>query len=234
MFKKLRYRALEDELMDDFSMGGAELREALQQLRLINRIFQAAGPMKYGVQQLWQEAGKPTHLTILDIGAGSGDVNRLLLRWASANGIDMKLTLADRTEEACEEARQLFRNEARVEVVQCDLFELPPDSFDIVTGTQFVHHFSQEELPEVARSMLRASKTGIVINDIHRHWIPWSAVWLTAHLISTNRYIRHDAPLSVAKGFRAEDWRNLKDALGAPEMAYRWRPLFRYVVTIRK
>lgn len=220
--------------MDDFSMGGAELREALQQLRLINRIFQAAGPVKYGVQQLWQDAGKPAHLSILDIGAGSGDVNRLLLRWASANGIDMKLTLADRTEEACEEARQLFRNESRVEVVQRDLFELPPDSFDIVAGTQFVHHFSPEELPEVTRSMLRASKIGVVINDIHRHWIAWSAVWLTARLISTNRYIRHDAPLSVAKGFRAEDWRNLKDALGVSEMDYSWRPLFRYVVMIKK
>jgi len=234
MFKKLRHRALEDELMDDFSMGGAELREALQQLRLINRIFQAAGPVKYGVQQLWEDAGKPAHLSILDIGAGSGDVNRLLLRWASANGIDMKLTLADRTEEACEEARQLFRNESRVEVVQRDLFELPPNSFDIVAGTQFVHHFSPKELPEVTRSMLRASKIGVVINDIHRHWIAWSAVWLTARLISTNRYIRHDAPLSVAKGFRAEDWRNLKDALGVSEMDYSWRPLFRYVVMIKK
>ncbi|MFD2117963.1 SAM-dependent methyltransferase [Paenibacillus yanchengensis] len=234
MFKKLRHRALEDELMDDFSMGGDELREALQQLRLINSIFQAAGPMKYGVQQLWQEAGKPVRLSILDIGAGSGDINRHLLRWATANGIDIKLTLVDITEEACEEARQLFRNEPRVEVLQCNLYDLLPDSFDIVTSTQFVHHFSAEELPNVVGSMLRTAKTGVVINDIHRHWIAWSAVWLTAHLISTNRYIRNDAPLSVAKGFRAEDWRKLKDVLGTPEMAYCWRPLFRYVVTIKK
>ncbi|MCM3632829.1 methyltransferase domain-containing protein [Paenibacillus camelliae] len=234
MFKKLRHRALEDELMDDFSMGGAELREALQQLRVINRIFQAAGPVKYGVQQLWQEAGKPDHLSILDIGAGSGDVNRLLLRWASANGIEIKLTLADRTEEACEEAKQLFRDEPRVEVLQCNLYDLQTDSFDIVTGSQFVHHFSPDELPSVVGSMLHASRTGVVINDIHRHWIPWLAVWLTARLISTNRYIRNDAPLSVAKGFRSEDWRHLKAALGAPDMAYCWRPLFRYAVIIKK
>lgn len=190
--------------------------------------------MKYGVQQLWQEAGKPDYLSILDIGAGSGDVNRLLLRWASANGIEIKLTLADRTEEACEEARQLFRDEPRVEVMQCNLYDLEPGSFDIVTGTQFVHHFSPAELPSVVGSMLRASKTGVVINDIHRHWIPWLAVWLTARLISTNRYIRNDAALSVAKGFRAEDWRHLKDALGVPDMAYCWRPLFRYAVIIKK
>lgn len=234
MFKRLQQRAEEPELMDDFSTGGSELHEALQHLRVLNRIFSAASPTLYGVKRLWMAAGKPRCLSILDIGSGSGEVNRHLLRWADANRIDLKITLADITEEACEQAELYFQNEPRVQVMKSDLFALPETCADVITGTQFVHHFASNELPGTVASMLRVSRLGVVINDIHRHWIPWAAVWLTTRIVSNNRYILNDGPLSVAKGFRAQDWDNLKKTLGATKMFYAWRPLFRYVVVIRK
>ncbi|RAP78637.1 methyltransferase domain-containing protein [Paenibacillus montanisoli] len=234
MLRGFRQRAVEHELMDDFSTGGPELREALRHLRVLNRIFGAAAPTLYGVQRMWTEAGKPNRFSILDIGSGSGDVNRHILRWADKNRIDMKIILADITEEACDEARLFYRNEPRVRVMRHDLYELPEGCADVVTGTQFVHHFAADELSKVVACMLKASRFGVVINDIHRHWIPWAAVWLTARIISKNRYIVNDGPLSVAKGFRSEDWIHLRSALGISRMVYAWRPLFRYVVVVWK
>jgi len=234
MFKRFKQRAGEEELMDDLTTGGDELREALQHLRRLNRIFGAAAPTLYGVQKIWRDAGRPAKISILDIGSGSGDVNRHLLRWAEEQEIDMHITLTDITEEACAEARLLFQDEPRIQVKQGDLFELPASCADVVTGTQFLHHFSADELPQVVENMLGASRLGVVINDIHRHWIAWAAVWLMAHMVSTNRYIRNDGPLSVAKGFRSEDWRNLRNALGIADLSYSWRPLFRYAVMVRK
>jgi 2-polyprenyl-3-methyl-5-hydroxy-6-metoxy-1,4-benzoquinol methylase len=231
-FKPLRQRATEEELMDDLAIRGPELRKALQHLRRLNRILGAAAPTLYGVQRLWREAGRPWSFSLLDIGAGSGDVNRRLLRWADDQRIELRITLVDLTEEACEEARLLYRDEPRVQVRRSDLFDLQEGCADVVTGTQFVHHFAREELPRVVARMLQASRCGVVINDIHRHWMPWAAVWLTTRLISTNRLILNDGPLSVAKGFRAEDWNDLQAALGGPELFYAWRPLFRYVVVI--
>ncbi|TDF92834.1 methyltransferase domain-containing protein [Paenibacillus piri] len=234
MFRRFKQRAVEHELMDDFSTGGAELREALQHLRMLNRIFGAASTTLFGVQQIWLESDKPRRFSILDIGSGSGDVNRQILRWADENQIDVRITLVDITEEACEEARLLYCNEPRIHVMRSNLFELPEGCADVLTGTQFVHHFIGNELLKVVESMLKASRLGVVINDIHRHWIPWAAVWLTARIVSNNRYILNDGPLSVAKGFRSEDWKNLREALGATEMFYVWRPMFRYVVVIPK
>lgn len=234
MFRRLKQRARKAELMDDLSAGGPELREALQHLRVLNRIFSAAAPTLFGVQRLWREADKPSRLSVLDIGSGSGDVNRQLLSWADASRIELNITLADITEEACEEARQFFRNEPRVQVMRSDLFDLPEACADVITGTQFVHHFDEEELPAVVDRMRRASRLGVVINDIHRHWIAWAAVWLAARMISDNRYIRNDGPLSVAKGFRSADWKKLGRAIGDTHMFFAWRPLFRYAVVIRK
>ncbi|WP_028551572.1 methyltransferase domain-containing protein [Paenibacillus sp. UNC451MF] len=233
MFSRFKERAVEHEIMDDFSIGGPELREALSHLRRLNRIFGAAAPTLFGVQRVWREAGKPQRFTILDIGAGSGDVNRHILKWAERNHIDLQITLADITEEACEEARLYFRHEPRIQVKRSNLFELPEGCVDVVTATQFVHHFAVNELPMVVQSMLKASRLGVVINDIHRHWIPWAAVWCTVRVFSKNRYILNDGPLSVAKGFRSDDWKYLKKTLGIEEMFYSWRPLFRYAVVIR-
>ncbi|MBP1993922.1 methyltransferase domain-containing protein [Paenibacillus eucommiae] len=231
--KGLKQRAEEPELMDDFTSGGRSLKEALRQLRWLNRIFGAAGPTLYGVKRLWLAAGKPSQMSILDIGSGSGDVNRILLRWADKHHIDLKIRLADITEEACGEARLLYQHESRIEVIQHDVFELQQGMADVITASQFVHHFSSKELPVIVGRMLSASRFGIVINDIHRHWIPWLAVWLVTRMLSRNRYIRHDGPLSVAKGFRLADWMSLKMSLkeGFPEIAFSfsWRPLFRYV-----
>lgn len=234
MSRGMSERAEAAELMDDFSAGGSELRQGLRKLRLLNRVFAAAGPTLYGVKQLWEEANRPKRLTILDIGAGSGDVNRRLLKWADQQGIELAIQLVDVTEEACAEAKLFFQNEPRVKVRRGDLFALDEGCADIVTGTQFLHHFAEEELPEATASMLKASRLGIVINDIHRHWIAWAAVWLTTRMISTNRYVLNDGPLSVAKGFRAKDWNRLGQSLGIAAICYKWRPLFRYAVIIGK
>ncbi|AIQ47273.1 stilbene synthase [Paenibacillus sp. FSL R7-0273] len=233
-FRTLSVRAKEDELMDDFSMGGEELSEALKHLRRLNRIFAAPGPTRDGVEQLWQAIGQPRKLSILDVGAGSGDVNVKLLEWADRRGIELAITLVDMTEEACAEARRLFRHEPRVSVMRADLQELADASADIVTGSQFVHHFDGQQLVDMVAHMRRASRYGVVINDIHRHPVSYTAVWLTTRMISRNRYIRHDGPLSVAKGFTDKDWQELKHKLQAEAMTYTWKPLFRYSVVIPK
>ena len=237
MFKSLKIREASPELMDDFSKGGPELVEALRHLRRLNRIFNAAGPTLYGIKTLWRLAGKTRNSFRVDVGCGSGDVNRRLLRWADACGIDMRIRLMDITEEACSEARLFFRGEPRVEVVQGDIFSLQAQkaaAADIVTAGQFLHHFSDEELPQVTNCLLRSSRWGVVINDIHRHFLPWAAVWVMTRLISKNRYIRHDGPLSVAKGFRSSDWKSLSHALSGIQLAAAWIPLFRYAVVIRR
>ncbi|GMK40915.1 hypothetical protein PCCS19_39710 [Paenibacillus sp. CCS19] len=232
---QLRYRAVRPELMDDHAKGGDSLREAHRHLQRLNGIFGAAGPIVYAVKQLWQEAGRPRQLSVLDIGCGAGDINRSLLRWAEQEGIDLQLTLGDLTEEACAEARDLYRDEPRVTVRQLDLFALAPREADIVAASQLLHHFDEEQVVEAVAAMVRGSRIGCAIGDIHRHPVAWTAVWLTTRLVSRNRYIRHDGPLSVAKGFRAADWRRVGERLGdGAKLDYSWRPLFRYACWVRK
>lgn len=85
-FRTLSVRAREDELMDDFSMGGEELSEALKHLRRLNKIFAAPAPTRAGVEKLWKAIGSPSTLTLLDVGAGSGDVNQKTIALGGPEG----------------------------------------------------------------------------------------------------------------------------------------------------
>ncbi|NTW97593.1 MAG: stilbene synthase, partial [Oscillochloris sp.] len=110
--------------MDDLTIGGAELREALRQLQVINAALGAARPTLEGVAHFWRTAGKPTALTVLDVGAGSGDLSRALLDWADRHGVCMQLVLADINPETCAAAADAHRGEPRVAVVCSDLLQL--------------------------------------------------------------------------------------------------------------
>ena len=91
----LRARSTAPELMDDLAIGGQDLTGALRELRIINRVLGSARITREGVERLWRAAGRPRRLSILDVGAGSGDAGRALLRWAERAAVEMDITLLD-------------------------------------------------------------------------------------------------------------------------------------------
>jgi 2-polyprenyl-3-methyl-5-hydroxy-6-metoxy-1,4-benzoquinol methylase len=228
----LSRRAEALELMDDPTIGGHDLVESLVQLRRINWVLGAAFPTLEGVERLWQQAGRPAHLSLLDVGAGSGDGNRMLLRWATLRRVHLRITLLDLHAETCAVAADYFRDEPRVHVQQGDLHDVPPQHVDIVTAALVLHHIPSHQLPEMLRTLARAARLGVVINDLHRHPLAWLGIRLMTRLFSRNRLIRHDAPLSVRRGFRSADFERLRDLPGLRGLRYRWRPLFRYLVIV--
>jgi len=222
------------ELMDDRTIGGAELVQALRELRWINRLLGGAWPVREGVRRLWTQVGCPPRLSILDVGAGSGDVNRALLRWADQQALDLRITLIDIHPETCAEAAAYYQDEPRVQVQQGDLFDLAPNQADIVTASLFLHHFTDAQLPAAWSALLRAARIGVVVNDLHRHPVAWIGIRVATQLLSRNRMIRHDGPLSVRRGFQAADFMRLRSLPGMFSLTYAWRPFFRYLVIVRR
>lgn len=99
--------------MDDFAIGGESLCEALRHLQRLNQLFGASGPIVYGINQLWNSAGNPGALTVLDVGSGSGDINWAVLKWAERNDVKLNVILTDVTEEAEREAALISQGTTR-------------------------------------------------------------------------------------------------------------------------
>lgn len=232
MVPDLRQRSEAPELMDDLQISGTDLFIALRELRFINIVLGGPLPTLEGVWRLWQAAGKPTHLRLLDVGAGSGETSRLLLRWADWQGIQMTITLLDIHPLTCAVATAEFADEPRVQVQQGNMEHLPPASTDIVTASLVLHHFPTVALPRIVGTLQAAARLGVVINDLHRHPLAWLGIDLFTRLFSRNRMIRHDARLSVARGFRVADFEALRSTPALRGLRCRWRPMFRYLLII--
>jgi SAM-dependent methyltransferase len=216
------------ERMDDLdALGGEELRGALAGLRAINRWLGGGATTRRGLDDLAARVPLGPGLEVLDVGGGSGDAAPVILDWARRRGLRARVVVLDLHPETAREAARHLRGVEGAEARQGDLFEVPPGTFDVVHAGLFLHHFDGPEAARALRAMAGIARRGVVVNDLHRHPVPWLLIrWLTL-AASRNEALRHDAPLSVARAFTAADWRALGPPAGLDlrsrrSFAWRW------------
>jgi len=211
--------------MDDVDgIGGAELDQTLRELRVINRRLGGHTTSLRALDELLHRTGRGRDrdgtLSVLDVGGGSGDAAPAMVAWGARRGIDVRVTVADIHPQTVETARAHVAGVAGVEVLRADLFAVPEASYDVVHAALFLHHFDGDDAVRALAAMRRIARVGVVVNDLHRHPVPWALIrWITG-ACSRNRLIRADAPHSVARAFTADDWRRLGPAAG---LALTWR-----------
>jgi ubiquinone/menaquinone biosynthesis C-methylase UbiE len=204
-----------------------EMAEMLAELRLINRRLGGYSTTRRALDDLLARTGRPADgWTVLDAGGGSGDAAPGILAWGRARGVAVRVTVLDRDVRTATEAAHRLGSTPGADVRCGDLLDVPAKSFDVVHASLFLHHFDGPDAARALRRMAEIARAGVVVNDLRRHPVPWTLVrWLTG-AFSKNRLIRHDAPLSVARAFKADDWPRLGAEAGLSFVARRtwaWR-----------
>ena len=195
------------ELMDaDSGVGDAELEEALAALRVINRRLGGYRTTRRGLDDLAARTdlaarSRVRPVEVLDIGGGSGDVAEEILAWGRERGIALTVTVMDIDARTAALAASRLLAVAGASARQGDLFAVPPRSYDVVHAALFLHHFDGEEAVHALRHMGRVARVGVVVNDLHRHVVPWVLIRVLTLLFTNNRLVRYDGPLSVARAF---------------------------------
>src|SRR5260221_14405848 len=62
--------------------------------------------------------------------------------------------------------------------------------------------------------MGRVARLGVVVNDLQRSRLGWLGAWFLGHLLTANRYTRHDSTLSVRRAYRPDEMVELLRAAG--------------------
>lgn len=228
----LRERSAAAELMDIEPVDLATFDACLQDLERINRWTGA-----YRITLAWLERLRAAHgcrrLSVLDVGSGHGDMLRRVGAWAERRGIGLELIGVDLNPHAARVAARATPAELSVRYISADVFELSPALRpDVVISALFAHHLDDARLVSFLRWMEQTARLGWLINDLHRHALPyWIARW-TPPLLRMNRLVRHDAAVSVARGFVRRDFERLLAAadVADPPTVVRWCFPFRYAV----
>ncbi len=219
-------RKIIPELLDGDLGTPAEVASSLADLRHINDWFGGTRTTVALLRRVTAECGY-RKLSLLEVGAGAGDVPQKAQRLLAREGIELKVTLLDR-------AWSHLPGNA-VASVSGDALRLPfrDDAFDVLSCSLFAHHFQPAALRVFACEALRVCRQALLINDLIRSRLHLWLVYAGLPLFGS-RITWHDAPASVHNAYTIDEMRRLLEGLPARRIMTSRHYLYRMGVLVWK
>ena len=79
--------------------------------------------------------------------------------------------------------------------------------------------------------MQRNSNIGFFINDLHRNTLAYYSIRILTRWFSKSYLVKNDAPLSVLRGFKKNEWEAIMQQAGIQHYSIEWKWAFRWLIT---
>ena len=225
-----QYRTEAVEIMDDFSLEGEELREALDKIASINQLLGGNKLTLHGIEQLLKKTDVTKKITIVDVGCGNGDMLRMLENYAKKNNFKFELIGVDANTFTIEHAKLLSNKYSSISYRCEDIFSkaFTEVKYDILLCTLTLHHFKNEQIVSILNVFQKQTKLGIVINDLHRSKLAYRLFQLVCWAFQLNRMSREDGLTSILRGFKKKELVDFSKNIQAKKQSITWKWAFRY------
>jgi SAM-dependent methyltransferase len=230
MVNKFQHRSSETEMLDNTDIQVELLHKNLGELDFINRVLGGRAISIKGIKKLVTDKNKRYH--IVDLGCGSGDTLLGVAKWARANGYLVELTGVDFNPDAINYLVRHCRDYPEIRGVALDYrdFLKSGTPVDIIHCSLFCHHLKDEELEELLNFCRLSSKTGFIINDLHRHWIAYYGVKIITHLLRGSKLSKNDGPVSVLRAFKRIELHKIIQKTQIVNYSVSWKWAFRFLI----
>lgn len=213
--------SVRDELLDGPLDDPQTLRGNLRDLKRTNRWLGGVRLSRRAVDAL---IGEEVEASILDVGTGAADIPLALVRAAERRSRHWHVTAVDRRGEVIDAARAVspeLASRPDLVLAVADGGSLPYDDgrFDVGHVSLVVHHLEPPEAVALICELARVARVGVVVNDLVRSRLTHAGAWVAAHGLTTNRYTRHDAPLSAQRSYSRSELCALLEAAGLEVVA---------------
>jgi 2-polyprenyl-3-methyl-5-hydroxy-6-metoxy-1,4-benzoquinol methylase len=231
---KFSQRSYEAELLDAPDIPKDLLFQNLHELDVVNRTLGGHAITLTGIKKLVTDKRKIYR--IVDIGCGGGDAMLRISAWAKKNGFKVQLTGVDMNADAIAYMKKFCAGHPEISGVVSDYrnYLEASNNIDIIHCSLFCHHLKDEELKELLVYMQQHAQVGFVINDLHRHWFAYYSIKFLTRLLNGSRLVKNDAPLSVLRGFKKEEWSSILKKANVLKYTIEWRWAFRHLVMHKK
>ena len=162
---------------------------------------------------------------MLDVGTGAGDIPVAAARLARRYGIELVPIGLERIPEAARAARR-----AGLATVLADGSALPfaDRSVDVVIASQVLHHVPRATAVRWIAALDRIARRAVVLADLKRSAPAMAGMWLAAFPLGLHRTTRHDAVLSLQRGYTRGEFDGMLREAGVSAPAH-YRPIARIV-----
>lgn len=222
------------EWMDAAAFDSDMTNDSFRFIEWINRFCGSYGIVWRFVRHEASRLHAERPLRVLDIGSGSCDIPMALCRRAEKRGVRLHVTCVEPNPHALKRARERLPTESPLPLDMCreTITEHCPDEpYDIAIASMLCHHFSDAEIVGLVTRLQMYVRRCLLINDLGRCWPNvLGAKVLTLPLSSI---VRHDAVLSVKRGFLPTELRALLEPLPGVHVSCRWAWPCRVLATVR-
>ncbi len=225
----LKHRSKEKELLDDVNIPFLDIKQNMHELNTINTWLGGHAITLKGFKNLLK---KKTAVTLCEIGCGDGNNLAAIVKWCNKKDVRIKCVGIDIKKECIETAQEqsILNNctEWFISDYRKVLFKTKPG---IIFSSLFCHHFTHDELIQQIQWMQSNCTIGFFINDLHRHPLAYHSIKMITRIFSSSYLVKNDAPLSIARGFKKEEWKIICEQAGLKNYTIQWKWAFRYLVT---
>lgn len=236
MILNTKNRSDDPEIMDDFSMEGEVLCDALDKIAKINQLLGGNQLTLQGVKELIHSIPTVNEILIVDLGCGNGDLLRTLEKYGKENNLNFRLIGIDANNFTINHARKLSKNYPNISFRCEDIFDTSFHElkYDIALCTLTLHHFKNEEIEKLLAVLYNNSKLGIVINDLHRNALAYRLFQGLCFVFQLNSMSRDDGLVSIMRGFKKEELIRFSKKLKFKNYKIQWKWAFRYQWIVKK
>ena len=225
-----KYRTDTPEIMDDFTLKGEVLQEALDKIAKINQLLGGNSLTLDGVKELILTVPKSKVITIVDLGCGNGDMLRVLSNFGKESNYSFNLIGIDANAFTVNHAKKLSESYSNITFKCDDIFEYDFSQLkcDIILCTLTLHHFKNPEIECLLATFYANTKLGIVINDLQRSILAYRLFQIICFVFQLNSMSREDGLTSILRGFKKEELEIFSKNLGFKKYTIQWKWAFRY------
>ena len=172
----------------------------------------------------------------MDIGCGDGEMLRKCAEFGRENNFHFELIGIDFNENILEFAKSQSLKYSNIKFEKVDVFleEESIPNCDIALCTLVLHHFNNEKIEQLLKTLMLKSSIGLVVNDLQRNKMAFNLFVLFSTLFLKTKTAKHDGLVSIARGFKKEEIKAISKKIPNQKSSIHWRWAYRYQWILKK
>jgi ubiquinone/menaquinone biosynthesis C-methylase UbiE len=229
--KDFQNRSLKLERIDTGDYTPAEYDRFLREIRLVNRFAGDSRALKNTLlREIKLEDSRA--FSVLDIGAGSGELLRVIAKFARRQKRKAHLSGLELNARSAEAILEESKDFAEISSIRGDALRLPfaENSFDYAICSLFTHHFTDENIVAILREMSRVARRKIFVIDLHRHKMAYLSYQIFCAAFRISPLVVEDGLLSILRSFRPAELKLLAEKAKLENVSVKRNLPFRLVL----
>ena len=188
------------EVLDDPRTSDADRSAAMRDLERSNRLFAGTRAVLRAMRPAWSTL--PSIATLLDVGTGMGDIPQALATEASSRGVGLTTIGVDSVPYQIQLARHRVTHGIAGDALALPLAD---DAADVVTCSQVLHHFFDDDPRRLIAELHRVSRDWVVISDLRRSVVAAMGFMFATRALGFHDITSLDGVASIRRGFTADE-----------------------------